>query len=215
VAIIRAVAIDDDLRRARAGDGAAMAALLAKYQPRVAELAHRQLQRRCRAQEHRALAAMSTGDIVQDVLVEVFKGLDRWEGDTEERFVGLLATLVEYRLIELLRGARALQRDERRHSGTGAETAGVTDLQRSPATIAMTHEQLAVYHEVLATFADRERVLLVRRLEDGEEFAQLAADLAYPSADAARKAFHGVHAKLLLRLRGRGLEPPAPAGSAP
>src|SRR5262249_40527748 len=78
---------------------------------------------------------------------------------------------------------------------------------RSPVTIAMNAEQLRIYREVLATFADRERVLLTLRLEEGVEFAQLAATLAYPSADAARKAFHTVQARLLLRLRQSGLDP--------
>ena len=197
----------DLLARARARDAAATAELLQRFLPRVAAIAHRQLQRRARPQDRQALQVLSTGDLVQDVLLEVLRGLDRWEGTGEEPFVALLATLVEHRLLDHLRKAQAGRRDVRRHAGAGPETLGVANPQRSPGTIAMNAEQLRIYREVLGTFADRERVLLALRLEEGVEFAQLAATLAYPSADAARKAFHAVQARLLLRLRQSGLDP--------
>jgi RNA polymerase sigma factor (sigma-70 family) len=205
-ATIAGVRLDEQLQRARAGDAAATAALIEHYLPRVAELAHRQLERRCRSQDRQKLAVMSTGDLVQDVLIEVLRGLDHWDGSSEEQFVGLLATLVEFRLIDLLRSSRSQRRDERRNDSRGPETSGVTDAQRSPATLAMTEEQLQIYRRVVATFADRERALLTLRLEDGVDYAALAATLAYPSADAARKAFHAVQARLLLRLRQSGLD---------
>jgi RNA polymerase sigma factor (sigma-70 family) len=194
------------LQRARTGDAAAAAELVQCFLPRVAEMAHRQMQRRCRQQERRALQQMSTGDLVQDVFVEVLRCLDHWDSGSEQQLVGLLATLVERRLIDQLRSSHAECRDVRRHGGAGPETAGAVDLQRGPATLASSREQLQLYRDVLATFAERERALLAMRLEDGVEFAELAASLASPSADAARKAFHLVQARLLLRLRQRGLD---------
>jgi len=62
---------------------------------------------------------------------------------------------------------------------------------------------------VLDGFPARERALLSLRLEQQLEYEQLAQQLAFPSADAARKAFHAVQARLLLRLRQRGLDPGA------
>jgi len=45
--------------------------------------------------------------------------------------------------------------------------------------------------------AQLERALLSLRMEDKVEFAELATRLAYPSPDAARKAFHAAEARLL------------------
>jgi RNA polymerase sigma factor (sigma-70 family) len=197
--------LPDLLARARARDPDATGELVRRFQPRVTALAHQKLQQRGK-DRHAVLQLLSTGDVVQDVLIEVLRGLDRWEGDGEEPFTALLATLVEHRLVDQVRRAQAGRRDVRRRAEGGPETVGVAADQRSPATIAMNQEQLQIYRDVLGTFTDRERVLLTLRLEEGVEFAQLAATLAYPSADAARKAYHAVQARLLLRLRQRGLD---------
>ncbi|MBK8097225.1 MAG: sigma-70 family RNA polymerase sigma factor [Planctomycetes bacterium] len=195
------------LAAAKAGDKAARTELIERFHPRVASLVHRQIQRRLRPQQHALLRMLSTGDIVQDVFVEVLRGLDRWDGDSEEAFVTLLATLVEHRLVDQIRRSQAARRDVRRVGDQGPMTAGVTAGVHSPGQEAASEEQLAIYREVLDSFPERERALLALRLEDGLEFAELAERLAWPSADAARKAFHSVQARLLLRLRQRGIDP--------
>src|SRR5205814_2024767 len=72
------------LQAARGGDGPARAELVSRFYPRVQALVHGQIQRRLRAGGHGALARMSTGDVVQEVFMEVLRGLDRWEGNEEE-----------------------------------------------------------------------------------------------------------------------------------
>jgi RNA polymerase sigma factor (sigma-70 family) len=194
------------LQAARGGDEPARAELVSRFYPRVQALVHGQIQRRLRAGGHGALARMSTGDVVQEVFLEVLRGLDRWEGNDEEAFVGLLVTLVEHRLVDQVRHHQASRRDVRRQGDAGPVTAGVgTD--RTPSMAAAEHEQLAIYREVLCAFPDRERALLSLRIEEQLEFKELAARLAYPSPDAARKAFHSLQARLLLRLRQRGIGP--------
>ncbi|HEX5053456.1 MAG TPA: sigma-70 family RNA polymerase sigma factor [Planctomycetota bacterium] len=195
------------LRHARAGDSQARGELIARFYDRVAALVHRQMQQRLRPQQHALLRQLSTGDIVQEVFVDVLRGLDRWEGEAEEAFVALLATLVEHRLVDQVRRSQAARRDVRRVGDAGPSTAGVPAAGASPATLAGNQEQMAIYREVLAGFSDRERALLELRLEGGVEFGELAQRLAWPSADAARKAFHLVQARLLLRLRQRGIGP--------
>lgn len=195
------------LAAAKAGDKTARAELIERFHPRVAGLVHRQIQRRLRPQQHALLRLLSTGDVVQDVFVEVLRGLDRWDGDSEDAFVTLLATLVEHRLVDQIRRSQAARRDVRRVDAAGPMTAGVTAGAGSPGQAAASDEQMAIYREVLATFTERERALLTLRLEDGMEFAELAERLAWPSADAARKALHAVQARLLLRLRQRGIDP--------
>lgn len=194
------------LEKARGGCNEARGELIARFYDRVSGLVHRQMQARLRPQQHAVLRELSTGDIVQEVFVDVMRGLDRWEGDREDAFVSLLATLVEHRLVDQIRRSQAARRDVRRLGDAGPTTAGVHADGSGPATIAGNEEQLAIYREVLAQFSDRERALLSMRLEDGVEFAELAERLAWPSADAARKAFHLVQGKLLLRLRQRGVD---------
>lgn len=195
------------LQLARDGDKQARGELITRFYDRTAALVHRQMRQRLQPQQHALLRQLSTGDIVQEVFMEVLRGLDRWEGDREQAFVSLLATLVEHRLVDQVRRSQAARRDVRRLGDVGPATAGVQAQQSGPATLAGNQEQLAIYREVIATFSDRDRALLTMRLEDGLEFGELAERLAWLSPDAARKAFHLVQAKLLLRLRQRGIDP--------
>ncbi|MFY9343708.1 MAG: sigma-70 family RNA polymerase sigma factor [Planctomycetota bacterium] len=195
------------LAAAKAGSASARNDLLARFQPQVAALVHRQIQRRLRPQQHAVLRLLSTGDVVTDVLLDVLKNLDRWDVADDAAFASLLATLVEHRLLDQIRKSQAGRRDVRKQADEGPATAGVEHTGDGPATMAGNAEQLAIYREVLATFPEREQALLSLRLEDGLEWKELADRLAWPSADAARKAFHGVQARLLLRLRQRGIDP--------
>ncbi|MCA8975345.1 MAG: sigma-70 family RNA polymerase sigma factor [Planctomycetes bacterium] len=192
------------LAAASAGDPAARDRVAGHVLPDVRRLVHHQIQRRLRRPGAQALARLSTGDVVQEVLVEVVSRLDRWQASNEEAFIGMLATLVEHRLTDLLRHHHAGIRDARRHDEHGADTAGVTD-DRTPSAAALEHEAQAIYREVLAAFTDRERALLALRLEDRAGFDEIAARLAFPTGDAARKAFHTVKAHLAVRLAARGL----------
>jgi len=206
------IALPDLLAQARAGSSAARDELLARLMPQVRALVHRQIQRRLRPQQHALLRLLSTGDVVQDVLLDVLHKLERWDGHDEHAFGALLATLVEHRLLDQIRRSQAGRRDVRKQSDEGPATAGVIQDSPGPATMAAGAEQLAIYREVLATFPDRERALLALRLEADTGWEEIAQRLAWPSADAARKAFHAVEARLLLRLRQRGLDRPGGAG---
>ncbi|MCR9246433.1 MAG: sigma-70 family RNA polymerase sigma factor [bacterium] len=197
------------LDRARSGDADARTEarerLIALYYDRVAAMVHGQLQSRLRPQQHALLRQLSTGDFVQEVFVEVLRGLERWDGESEAAFTALLATLVEHRIVDQIRRSQAARRDVRQQADRGPVTLGATAGERGPGTLASNQEAVGIYREVLATFPERERALLAMRLEDQLEFATLAERLAYPSPDAARKAFHSAEARLLLRLRQRGI----------
>jgi RNA polymerase sigma factor (sigma-70 family) len=193
------------LAAARAGSSTARDELLTRFLPRVRGLVHGQIQRRLRPQQHALLRLLSTGDVVTEVMVDVLRHLDQWDVVHEDAFVALLATLVEHRLLDQIRRAQAGVRDVRRLHDAGPTTAGVPNADAGPATLAANAEQMAIYREVLASFPERERALLAMRLEDELPWQELADRLGWPSADAARKAFHGVQAKLLLRLRQRGV----------
>jgi len=208
--ILRRMDLTDLLAAARAGDAAARADLIARFQAPVAAQVHRQLQARLRPQQHALLRLLSTGDFVQEVFLEVLRGLDRWEGNSEQEFLAMLATIVEHRVVDQIRRSQAGRRDVRRQADEGPGTDAIAARQRGPGTLAASHEQIEIYRQVLATFPSREQCLLALRLEEDLEFAAIGERLAYPSADAARKAFHAAEARLLLRLRQRGIGGDAP-----
>ena len=67
----------------------------------------------------------------------------------------------------------------------------------------LSQEQARRYAEAVATLRERERALLRSRLEAGDKpppFEELAGELGYPSAGAARQAFYKSKAQLLVRL---------------
>ena len=66
-------------------------------------------------------------------------------------------------------------------------------------------EQVQTYYLVLDDLPSRSRLLLVRRLGGEASFQELADELDFPSADAARKAYAKAHARLLIELRRRGV----------
>ncbi|MDO8348650.1 MAG: sigma factor, partial [Planctomycetota bacterium] len=140
--------LDPLLVAARRGDHAAQGELVARFSMRVSAMVHRQLQTRLRPQQHAMLRQLSTGDFVQEVFLEVLRGLERWEGDSEEAFLALLATLVEHRIVDQIRRSQAGRRDVRRQNDAGPATVGVAANERGPGTIAAANEQLAIYHEV-------------------------------------------------------------------
>ncbi len=191
---------------ANAGDPAVREQIYRRYYAQVQAIVHRRIQADLRNPGSPMLALFSTGDIVQETFVATLGQLDRVEAQSEAQFVAYLAGIVAHKLQNEIRRHEAHCRDVRRNvAGPPAETHG-TDAPDSPLQAAADGETAAIYREVLATFGEREQQLLTLRMEEQAEFTQLATDLDYPSADAARKAYHAVRARLLVRLRMRGIQ---------
>ncbi len=202
-----------DLKRlqalAIAGDRDAQAELIRRFYPQVQQMVHRELERDFRKQHKWILPLFSTGDIVQEVFTGVMQSLDDFEVEDEESFARYLTTLVKHRLVDALRHHEAGRRDARRQVAppTSAESGGPVD-DPTPSIAAAISEQLTAFREVLDTFQMRERTLLELRLVEQEQYADVAQKLGYPTADAARKAFNQAQAKLVVKLKRRGIHPP-------
>lgn len=204
-----------DLQRtladAAAGDAAALHALTEALYPRVRELVHRELQHDFRRRHRWILPLFSTRDVVHDVFAAVLRGLGSARFDGEPALLRYLASAVQHRILDALRHHEAGRRDARRKADE--PEGGLDALARSagapsPATEASLREQIALYRAALGELPERERLLLDLRLADETPFGELAGRLAYPSADAARKAFHVAQARLLVKLRALGLTAP-------
>ncbi len=188
------------LDRAQRGDPAALEALTRRYYPTVQALVHHRLASDMRRSRPWLTSRFSTGDIVQEVFQGVLRDVGAFAGETEEAFVGFLATMVRNRIIDAVRFHEASQRDGRRGQGMqpGFDAEGS---ERDPAEAVASAEELERFFEALAAFSPREQHLLRARLDGVATFKELAAQLGYGSESAARRAFFDVQAKLALRLR--------------
>ncbi len=193
------------------GDERARDALIARFYPRVRQLVHRELQRSFRQRHRWILPLFSTGDVVHEVFCQVIQELERFEGGDEDTFVRYLSSIVTHRLVDAVRYHQAQRRDGRRQVQVGTtsyEGASVAP-EPTPSRAAAVQEHLSLFREAIATFSSRRALLLEMRLIDGDSFARIAAKLGFPTADAARKAFHLARARLALELQRRGLRPQA------
>ena len=66
-------------------------------------------------------------------------------------------------------------------------------------------EQAPILRDVLGSFPHRHRALLELRLIEETAFPEIATKLGYASAETARQSFCEAQAKLVIRLRTKGL----------
>ncbi len=196
------------LNDVRQGDQVASQALMETFYPKVRQMVHQQLQQDFRKHHRWILPLFSTGDIVQDVFVAVVKGLDGFQGEDETALLQYLSAMVKHRLLDALRYHEAARRDVRKRvpeptQGMAAVAPAMRDA--TPSLAASLGEQWGIYLEVLQELPEKQQRLIQMRLQDEEPFAEIAEKLGHASADAARKAFQSAQARLLVRLRARGL----------
>ena len=147
---------------------------------------------------------------MQEVFLSVVDHqLEGFVGTSEEDFVQYLNAIIKHRLIDAVRYHEASRRDARRQldQPTTEERPSVQPAAEdaTPSLAASLGEQLSAYEGVLASLSEKERQLVRRRMEEEEPFADIAEALDIGSADAARQAFRSAKARLLVRLRARGL----------
>lgn len=185
------------LAAARQGDREALDRLIAQLYPAVRDLVHASLATDLRRKRPWLTALFSTGDVVQEVFCGVIRDLDDFHSAHEGAFVNYLATMVKNRLMDTVRFHQAMRRDVRRTTDIeGDDLAARSD----PLEVAELEDELRAYARALATFPQREQLLLRERLNGTQTFRELAELLGYSSEDAVRRAFHAAQARLLVRL---------------
>lgn len=189
------------LQQAARGERPALETLLTRVYPQVREMVHHRLERSFRRHHVWMAALFSTGDIVQEVFLEVVRGLEDVRCPNESEFVGWLAAQVQRRLIDAYRFHAAQRRDARRNHAIDSRHGGsaqASDPTPSQHAIQLERWQAAV--QVMQGLSDRQRALLELRLVDGHSWLEVAQRLDYPSEDAARVAFASLRARLLARV---------------
>jgi RNA polymerase sigma factor (sigma-70 family) len=178
----------DLLERARAGDDAALNALLARYLPRLRRWAAGRL-----PSWARDLA--DTQDLVQEALIQTFKKIEgfEWRGD------GALQAYLRQAILNRIRDElrRAGRRPPNEALDSQAPHAGP-----SPLDEAIGGQALARYEHALQRLRDADREAIVVRIELGFTYEQLATMLGKPSANAARMAVERALVRLAAEMRG-------------
>jgi RNA polymerase sigma-70 factor (ECF subfamily) len=164
----------DLLARARAGDATAVERLFLRHL--------RPLQRFARGRLPAwARDLADTDDLVQDALLQTFKGMERFE----PRHPGALQAYLRQAVMNRLR-------DELRRKARSPARVGIDDAERelrgSLLEEAVGPETLAAYQQALGRLRPEEREAVIGRLEMGFSYEELALALDKPTADAARKA---------------------------
>jgi RNA polymerase sigma-70 factor (ECF subfamily) len=165
--------------RMRAGEGPAWAEFHGRYEPLLRHLARRWLDPHLRAQA-------DSLDMAQSVLRMLLESDGRVAFEDEARFRGWLGAVMRHRVARLARRARG---------PGGARWVGLAEdpddgaEEADPAALAEKAEAVHRLKSALDRLTHEERQVVVLREFDGLAFADVAARLGKPSADAARKAF--------------------------
>ena len=190
------------LRRARAGDGAALGSLLELYRNYLSLLARLQIGRRLQGK-------VDPADVVQEAFLKAHRSFGQFHGTTAEQLIGWLRKILTSKLVDLLRhyyGARArdvrLERDlaaEMDRSSQFLDRALVARYS-SPSRQAVRREQAVLLANALERLPGSYReVLILHHLEE-LPFPEVARRLGR-SVDSVEKLW----ARALARLR-RALE---------
>jgi RNA polymerase sigma-70 factor, ECF subfamily len=171
--------------RARAGDRMAVEALLQRSVPRLKRWAHGRLPAAARG-------TLDTSDLVQETVLHVLRRLDTFE----PRHVGAMQAHLRQSVLNRIR-------DEVRRIGRQPAPCELPDDMPSdlpsPLEEAVKAEAVQRYHTALMQLRQRERKLVVARIELQWSYDEIAEHFGMPTADAARMAV----TRALRRLLGR------------
>jgi RNA polymerase sigma factor (sigma-70 family) len=168
----------DLIRRVRAGDEAAAAELVRRYEPAIRRAV------RIRLADTRLARAFDSMDICQSVMASFFvrAALGQYELDVPEQLLKLLATMARHKLADQVDRERAACRDNRRVEEGGAETRALVSPASSPSQQVAARELL---HEVQRRLSAEEQQLVELR-NQGLDWAAIANQLG-GSPEALRK----------------------------
>ena len=162
------------LARAKAGERDALERLFARHIPALRRWARGRLPRWARD-------IADTSDIVQDSVLQTFRRIESFE----PRGDGALQAYLRQALVNHLR-------NQLRRVGTRPQTApletGTPDEAASPLEVAIGSQTLERYEAALGRLSIDERDAIVSRIEFGMSYAEIAAALGKPTADAARQS---------------------------
>lgn len=178
------------LRRAKAGDGAALTQLHARYERRVLGVVRRRLGPALRRRR-------DSSDFVQSVFEDVLRDLPRLEDRGEEAFRHWLYLKSENKVRDAWR--RGVGRDGNPREAELPSSDEPVGAGCGPATEAGDADEAVRLRTVFASLPAAQRDVIALRSVEGLGFAEIAVRLGLPGADAARMRY----ARALVALRAR------------
>jgi RNA polymerase sigma-70 factor, ECF subfamily len=175
------------LARARAGDEAALNEVFARAIPLLKRWASGRLPRWTRDM-------IDTDDLVQETVVSTLKHIDVFEYRADSALQAYLRQAVMNRLRNEIR--RAI-----RHPAPAPLDSASPDAALSPLEELIGKQAVEAYDEAMTVLAPEEREAIIGRVELGLSYAELAAAMKRPSADAARMAVGRALLKLVKQLK--------------
>lgn len=161
------------VERARAGDDAALSALVRRHQDAAFRVALSITRDEDTAQ-----------DVVQEAFVKAFRALDRFRGDAAFRTWMLTITANE--------GRGALRKRKRRAETSIDGLAPIEVDEPSPADLAELASESARAREMLENLPEKQRLSIALRIDEGLSFREIG-DVIGSSEGAARvNYFHGI-----------------------
>jgi RNA polymerase sigma factor (sigma-70 family) len=162
-------------RRAREGRESAFEVLFARQLPPLMRWAHGRLPKWVRT-------AADTADIVQDVLLQTFRRIDRFEPRGHRALQGYLRRSIQNRITdEIRRGLRVVIED-------GEAALEQPSSSPSPLDLAMRQQARARYLAALNKLRLEDRLLIAGRIDLGYSYEQLAIVSGRVTPDATRVA---------------------------
>lgn len=187
------------VRAAQNGDAAALDALLVRYLPRVRQIVALRM-------GHRVRQMVEVEDIVQEVLLDLLKGLERVELRSQGSFRNWLARCVEREIIDTRR------METRRKRGGGAVrrfgdldptllTSSIFGADpTTPSAHARANELAELLEEAILELPEHHRELILLRCVCGMSWAEITAELGLSDRSTVRVAFSKVIRKLEKRV---------------
>ena len=176
------------LRRAGAGDRAALEALLVRHRAPIERWARGRLPRWARD-------LLNTEDLVQEALLHTIRNLDAFRPHHDGAVQAYLRQAVLHRIQDEVRRVR-------RHPLHVELSEGRADGNASPLEEAVGTELLERYEGALARLAPEDREAIVGRVELNLPYDRLAFELGKPSPDAARVAVSRALVRLAKEMSG-------------
>lgn len=178
------------IERARAGDQEALERLFSRHLKPLQRWASGRLPKWARG-------LAETDDLIQDTLLQTFKGINNFE----PRGVGALQAYLRQAVLNRIR-------NELRRRGRQPDAIDLDDIQidsaDSPLEHAIGREAVERYEQALARLRPEEREAIIGRVEMGYSYEELAEALDKPTPDAARKAAQRALIRLAAEMKHEG-----------
>ena len=190
------------------GDSAAQNRVVDDCYEHVKRLVHRDLEQDFRKRHKWIMPLFSTHDVVHEVLAAVVKDLQDTSFAGPEKFFAYLGTLVRHRLLDAVRFHEAARRDSRKQLAeptAGLAAVAADGREATPTMAASLGERASLVRAALQELPERQRRMLELRLLEDATFPQIREALGYASDETARQACQDAQARLLVKLRVRGL----------